>query len=380
MTPSRILVAFTIAQWLLVMAASCAVGNAGPGCTACPIGSYSLAGATHCTSCPSGETCPIASVSIAACHAIVASSPAPPATTTGAGCAVGNAGPGCTACPIGSYSLAGATHCTQCPSGETCPIASVSIAACHAIVSSLNIGSRISRLAVGCAVGNAGPGCTACPIGSYSLAGATHCTSCPSGETCPIASVSIAACHAIVGAGCPVGNAGPGCTPCPIGSWSLAGAKQCTSCAPGFSSPIASVGPAACYPLPASAAAADLFLSDLADLSCKMGGVPSVLCQHTLAHAQERALSVTTDSSLSATSNVQLPLWAAVTAAVVIVCLIALSLGLAVRGQATKPVKSAGQSGVAATTGSQLPALFMSPKHPRLAESSMTVSATPRHQ
>ena len=54
-------------------------------------------------------------------------------------------------------------------------------------------------------------------------------------------------------AGCAVGNAGPGCTPCPIGSYSLAGASQCTSCPSGFSSPIASVGPDACYPLPAAA-------------------------------------------------------------------------------------------------------------------------------
>ena len=87
----------------------------------------------------------------------------------------------------------------------------------------------------------------------------------------------------------------------------------------------------------------------------------------------------TADSSPSATSNVQLPLWAAVTAAVVIVCLIVLSLCLAVRGQATKPV-TVGQSTVAAKSRSVLPALFMSPKHARLAESSMTVSATPRHQ
>lgn len=34
--------------------------------------------------------------------------------------------------------------------------------------------------------------------------------------------------------GCPVGNAGPGCTPCPVGSWSLADATHCTQC-PGVS-------------------------------------------------------------------------------------------------------------------------------------------------
>lgn len=235
---------------------SCAVGNAGPGCTPCPIGSWSYAGATSCTPCAPGYSCPIASVGPAACYPLPAGSSALSAAT--AGCAVGNAGPGCTPCPVGSWSYAGATQCTLCPSGFSCPIASVGPAACYPLPAAA-AKAAFSRLATaaGCAVGNAGPGCTPCPIGSWSLAGATSCTKCALGYSSPIASVGPDACYPIASntgaAGCAVGNAGPGCTPCPIGSYSLAGASQCTSCPSGFSSPIASVGPDACYPLPAAA-------------------------------------------------------------------------------------------------------------------------------
>jgi len=61
-----------------------------------------------------------------------ASAVVPCSSSLSAGCAVGNAGPGCSPCPIGSYSLVGATSCTQCPAGETSPVASVSAAACVA--------------------------------------------------------------------------------------------------------------------------------------------------------------------------------------------------------------------------------------------------------
>jgi len=40
-------------------------------------------------------------------------------------------------------------------------------------------------------------GCVVCPIGSWSLVGDPQCTSCPAGQTCPISSVSPAACHPI---------------------------------------------------------------------------------------------------------------------------------------------------------------------------------------
>jgi hypothetical protein len=79
-------------------------------------------------------------------------------------------------------------------------------------------------------------------------------------------------------AGCAVGNAGPGCTPCPIGSYSLAGASQCTSCPSGFSSPIASVGPDACYPLPAAAVS-------------KLAVVPSALYHYLLSQPCTSVLS-----------------------------------------------------------------------------------------
>ena len=104
----------------------------------------------------------------------------------------------------------------------------------------------------GCPVGNAGPRCSPCPVGSYSLAGATRCTHCPPGFSCPIASVGPDACyplpasiHAMLAAvgGCPVGNAGPACSPCPIGSYSLAGATQCTSCAYGFHARLPALAP-----------------------------------------------------------------------------------------------------------------------------------------
>ena len=176
-----------------------------------------------------------------------------------AGCPVGNAGPRCSPCPVGSYSLAGATRCTHCPPGFSCPIASVGPDACYPLPASIH---AMLAAVGGCPVGNAGPACSPCPIGSYSLAGATQCTSCAYGYSCPIASVGPDACYPVsapapvasvpvvpAAGGCAVGNAGPGCTPCPIGSYSLAGATRCTQCPSGYSCPIASVGPDACYPL-----------------------------------------------------------------------------------------------------------------------------------
>jgi hypothetical protein len=69
--------------------------------------------------------------------------------------------------------------------------------------------------------------------------------------------VSIAACKpraalleaaAELEVACPVGNAGPGCSACPERTYSLAGASSCTPCPPGTWSPSASVGPDACAP------------------------------------------------------------------------------------------------------------------------------------
>jgi hypothetical protein len=230
------------------VAEHCDAGSApiGGACTFCPTGTYALAGAQSCTPCPPGFWAPINSVSPDACYPLSAYHVAEV-------CDAGSAPQGgkCTFCPVGTYALAGAQSCSHCPSGQSAPINSVSKDACYPVAA--------HRLAEHCDAGSAPQNgqCTFCPVGTYALAGDQSCTHCPPGFWAPINSVSKDACYPLsafkVAATCDAGSAPKNgvCTFCPVGSYALAAAQSCTKCPAGFSAPINSVSPDACYPLPA---------------------------------------------------------------------------------------------------------------------------------
>jgi hypothetical protein len=199
----------------------------------------------------------------------------------------------CTFCPPGTFALAAASSCTPCPSGYWSPINSVSAAACYPLagtvpapVATAPIQAPVAApLKVSCDAGSVPVNgvCTFCPPGTFALAAASSCSRCPSGFWSPIDSVSPAACYpmarmsaeALCDAGSvPVNGV---CTFCPPGTFALAAANSCTPCPTGFWSPIDSVSPAACYPLPSTVTApvaAVPVTAPIAVVACAAGSVP----------------------------------------------------------------------------------------------------------
>jgi len=159
----------------------------------------------------------------------------------------------CTQCVAGTYSGAGATTCTACsmPTGAsavTSPAGSTSQAACTATSCRAGYFLNSSGQCIQCPAGTSqssatftGSSCTSCAVGTYSLVGATTCTTCPvpagtNAVTSPAGSSNVSQCTAT---SCGVGrylNSSGQCIQCPAGTSQNSGSftgSSCTSCAVG---------------------------------------------------------------------------------------------------------------------------------------------------
>ena len=141
-------------------AGSSQIGSASGGdlqCSHCLAGQYSeTAGATSCSSCPSGMTSVKGSITCSLCSAGYASSGTDVSSLV------------CSPCSAGTYQDAtGQASCKQCTAGNYCAAGSSSQSPCAA-------GSYGSDPSVACAP---------CPASTYSAAvGAAACTPCPAGR------------------------------------------------------------------------------------------------------------------------------------------------------------------------------------------------------
>lgn len=252
---------------MLSAAAACPPGSvpAGDTCAFCPAGTYAVTDSVSCTPCGPGFWAPVNSVSSDTCYPIAAKNAQefePMTLKCDAGSAPKNGV--CTFCPIGTYALAAAAKCTSCPRGYSAPINSASKDACYPLAAMME---EMAEMALKCDAGSApkNGACMFCPVGSYALAGASKCSKCPAGYSAPLNSVSKDACYPLPAmesdephhdlrgflVACDAGSAPVNgvCTFCPVGSYALAGAK-CSKCPAGYSAPINSVSKDACYPLP----------------------------------------------------------------------------------------------------------------------------------
>ena len=250
---------------------SCGIGIAGlccspgaPGyyCTGgvlpllpCPAGQYSAGGVSSCTLCPLGVTSAgPRSASVSACtvcapnfFGVVTS----PGTMAAAGC---------TACPPGSFSAAGAASCTVCAAGfyladdrsgcVACPVGtytsgtnSVSVEAC-AICAPGFAGTIVSPGTT------SAMGCAACAAGSFAPANASSCSMCPSGSysfgatsACSICATGAALISATAGCTPSALTAGPADTAFYLSGSSVEGTAALSGTAPQFSAgPFSAIG------------------------------------------------------------------------------------------------------------------------------------------
>ena len=176
----------------------------------CAVGSYSLAGTAPCTPCSSGYYA--SSIGQTACKDVTAGWYA-----TAGGVSVTSGATDQKICPAGTYSLAAAFLCHSCPTGWY----------------QQNAGATECLLvsAGGFATGPGGGGVTnsatgfdVCPLGSSSKAGASSCYACPGGY---FSSAQWQAC----------GQCQAGAFPSVDGATAVSsGATQCVSCAAGTNS------------------------------------------------------------------------------------------------------------------------------------------------
>ena len=226
--------------------ASCLTCIAGSACSGdgnsntCNPGSYSLAGASACTSCVAGTHTPgSASTACLSCPSgkYSGGSGATVCVVCGFGeYSASSSSTRCTACSTGSYTTArGSTACLQCSAG------SYSISTLDTACTQCGVGTYASGLAatqcIECAMGafSSAPStalCSPCPPGSFSKTTATSaCTICPAGTVSPTPGMNY--CR----------DCGPGtfssnsidCGQCTPGTYSdYAGAITCNKCSKGL--------------------------------------------------------------------------------------------------------------------------------------------------
>ncbi len=222
----------------------------------CAAGTYSAAGATSCTTCPAGYYCEGGSSKVS-CGATQYS---PAGSDSANDCVTCPAGKYCTStgvysCPNGTYNPnTGATSsdaCLSCDPGQyTSLIGSGAKEDCLTCTG----GTKPNVIKAGCTNCTAGYSCTRgietiCPAGTYSLAGASECTPCPAGSySATDGSSSCTSCdpgqysagNATSCSTCPAGYRCPGGTDkivCPSGSYSAASSTSCTICPAGYQCP-----------------------------------------------------------------------------------------------------------------------------------------------
>ena len=203
--------------------------------------------------------------------------------TAGYRCPAGSLVPTVSACGIGSYSLAGAAACSQCPAGRFGNTTALTTPDCSGPCAPGYYGSTTGMGYPTCqAACSAGFYCPAgtvtmtanrCPRGQYSTLGAAACTNCPPGvysasdampsSTCTApcdpgyygatAGATSSTCDGPCDAGyaCSSGAMVSNQTVCAPGSYSVGGAAACLPCAAGsYSGSVARPGPCtdACPP------------------------------------------------------------------------------------------------------------------------------------
>ena len=223
---------------------------------ACAAGTWSLDGETGCTSCPSGMECPFndqavqnaclqgtfSTGGLAACEVCPA----------GSSCSTTDAAP--VVCPTGMFSLLGEVTCSACAAGDLCASGIRSTCAPGTFTLSSSSFETCSPCPAGFACPNAdGTGMVECGEGEFSSGSAIECTTCPAGHACPDRTA------ATVGI-------------CPEGSFSDVGATMCTACDAGFSCPIGSVVQTPCASGLFSNAGIGVCVPCPAGMSC-VGGV-----------------------------------------------------------------------------------------------------------
>jgi hypothetical protein len=183
------------------------LGGVTPSCSICAAGSYSAAGATACTLCPTGITTTgtsTGSLSVASCTTCA---PGFYGTVTGSGTVSAS---GCSPCPSGIFTTGSAAG-------------SLTVAACTICAPGYSgvVSSGGTTSATGCSICAAGSfaaaaaaTCSSCLPGSYSSQGAPSCTSCPAGTALP-------------GTGATLPSQ---CVACAAGSAAPAGSPTCTTC------------------------------------------------------------------------------------------------------------------------------------------------------
>jgi hypothetical protein len=209
-------------------------------CVLCPLGSYSLAGATTCTPCVPGKYGGAGGMCIAC----------PPGTYSG------SASTECSNCSAGTFAKASASACSNCSAGMYSYDGAAACLNCTGLVGNATYTGFGSAGPTSCAFGCrpgfsyaiAAGACSPCGAGQWSPAGTTSCFACtgpPNNATFSGVGASAALCPFTCDGGflsngtacipCRPGtrtNAGR-CVPCPSGAWSAAAATGCAACAAG---------------------------------------------------------------------------------------------------------------------------------------------------
>ena len=241
----------------------------------CARGTYSAAGATSCTQCPSGTT--TATTGAVECK---------PAYNIGSGSSVVPgicpAGYSCdgtsrTICPAGTFSQAGEPSCRTCPIGTYS--ANPGASTCSSPGSGYYVGSGSHSSRIPCPAGYQCPGewgtrircmtgtyspegayrCTRCPSGTFSLAGAASCVAgvfCPGGYYCTDLNTYLNTAATGMTRQCParyyceegttINPNGDNSLLCPAGYYCSPGTSFPLKCAPGSYCPNGAAGPMTC--------------------------------------------------------------------------------------------------------------------------------------
>lgn len=182
--------------------------------------------------------------------------------------------PSCTACPVGTISVAGSTICSSCPGGTFANITgSRNCSVCDAGFFSQTGSSNCSICPSGLFSQSGSSSCSICPSGSFSGLGSRNCTICPSGSFSQSRSSNCSV--------CPAGSfsfaGSPNCTLCPAGSVSAVGSGSCSICSTGSYCPISSGSPIVC---PGNSTTLSPGAQSLAECVCLVGFFGSAgVCQ-----------------------------------------------------------------------------------------------------
>ncbi len=233
----------------------CPAGSINNTAVVCPLGQFSLGDAATCTPCQAGRFGSSTGLNASTCSGLCAAgqygataglhvSTCSGACAAGYRCSPGSLRATAAMCPIGQYSLAGATACTNCEVGRYGQSRAIDTALCTSVCPPGRYGSSSGLNSSSCT----GP-CAAgyycisaattmfqhtCAMGQYSLAGSSSCTPCPPGRYGSVTALPNASCSGPCDAGyygATSNLTNSACSgPCPLGTYSLAGSTNCTLC------------------------------------------------------------------------------------------------------------------------------------------------------